>query len=106
MLKAVRDPETGHAISPVIASALCQKVRGKLSPGQVRKVEALIEVSRVFAAIRALAMRFNGILRGRRADPLAACIDDPIVTNLAPFKRFARTLNRDIDAVENAIEMP
>jgi transposase len=51
-------------------------------------------------------MRFNGILRGRRADPLQAWIDDAIDTNLASIVRFARTLHRDIDAVRNAIEMP
>jgi len=45
-------------------------------------------------------MRFNGILRGRRVNPLDAWIDDAIVTNLAPITRFARTLHRDIDAVK------
>ena len=51
-------------------------------------------------------MRFKGILRGRKADPLPAWIDDAIETDLAPIVRFARTLNRDIDAVRNAIGMP
>jgi len=37
----VRDPETGHAISPVIAAALCIKPRGKLTPDQAQKVDAL-----------------------------------------------------------------
>lgn len=50
-------------------------------------------------------MRFKGVLRGRKADPLPAWIDDAIETNLAPTVRLARTLNRDIDAVRNAIEM-
>lgn len=48
----------------------------------------------------------NGILRGREADPLPAWIEDAIETDLAPIVRFARTLNRDFDAVKNAIEMP
>jgi len=52
-----------------------------------------------------LAMRFKGILRGRKADPLPAWIDDAIETDLASIVRFARTLNRDIDAVRNANEM-
>jgi transposase len=50
-------------------------------------------------------MRFNGSLRGRKADPLPAWIDDAIETELAPILRFARTLTRDIDAVREAIEM-
>lgn len=106
ILKPVRDPETGHAISPVIAAALCVKPRGKLTPDQVRKVDALKAGSPAFATMRSLAMRFNGIIRGRQADPLPAWIDDAIESNLAPIVRFARTLNRDLDAVTNAIEMP
>ena len=55
--------------------------------------------------MRRLALRFKGILRGRKADPLSAWIDAAIETDLAPIARLARTLNRDIDAVSNAIEM-
>ena len=106
ILKPVRDPETGHAISPVIAAALCIKPRGKLTPDQARKVDALKAGSPAFATMRCFAMRFNGILRGREADPLPAWIDDAIETDLAPLVRFARTLNRDFDAVKNATEMP
>ncbi len=106
ILEPVRDPETGHAISPVIAAALCIKPRGKLTPDQARKVDALKAGSPAFATMCCLAMRFNGILRGREADPLPAWIDDAIETDLAPIVRFARTLNRDFDAVKNAIEMP
>lgn len=106
ILEPVRDPETGHAISPVIAAALCIKPRGKLTPDQARKVDALKTGSPAFATMRCLVMRFNGILRGREADPLPAWIDDAIETDLAPIVRFARTLNRDFDAVKNAIEMP
>jgi len=46
------------------------------------------------------------IIRGRQSDPLPAWIDDAIKTDLAPLVRFTRTLNRDFDAVRNAIEMP
>ncbi|HIC64856.1 MAG TPA: transposase, partial [Paracoccus sp.] len=106
ILEPVRDPETGHAISPVIAAALCIKPRGKLTSDQARKVEALKEGSPAFTTMRRLAMRFNGIMRSRKADPLPAWIDDAIETDLVPIVRFARTLNRDFDAVKNAIEMP
>jgi len=41
ILEPVRDLETGHAISPVIAAALCIKPRGNLTLEQARKVEAL-----------------------------------------------------------------
>ena len=52
-----------------------------------------MEGSPVFTTMRHLAMRFNGIMRGRKADPLPAWIDDAIETDLAPIVRFARTLN-------------
>jgi transposase len=44
-------------------------------------------------------------MRGRKADPLSAWIDDAIETDLAPIVRFARTIDKDIDAFSNAIEM-
>ena len=42
-----------------------------------------------------LAMRFKGILRGRKADPLSAWIDEAIETDLVHIVRFTRTINRD-----------
>ena len=51
-------------------------------------------------------MRFNGIMPGRQADPLPAWTRDATETDLAPIVRFARTLNRDFEAVKNVIEMP
>jgi hypothetical protein len=56
--------------------------------------------------MRRLAMRFNGILRGKRSAPLDAWIDDAIDSDLIPIMRFARVLRRDTDAVNNAIELP
>lgn len=102
----VRDPDTGHAISPVVAAALCIKPRGLLTDQQARKVDALKQESEAFAEMRYLAMRFNGILRSKRSAPLDAWIDDALDTELIPIMRFARVLRRDIDAVNNAIELP
>lgn len=102
----VRDPDTGHAISPLVAAALCIKPRGRLTDGQARKVDALKQGSEAFVEMRRLAMRFNGILRGKKSAPLDAWIDDAIDSELIPIMRFARVLRRDIDAVNNAIELP
>ena len=105
-LGPVRDPDTGHAISPVVAAALCIKPRGLLTPRQARKVDALKQGSDAFAKMRRLAMRFNGILRSKRSETLDPWIDDAIDSELIPIMRFARVLRRDIDAVKNAIELP
>jgi transposase len=102
----VRDPDTGHAISPVIAAALCMKPRGQLSIRQAKKVGALKCGSHAFVTMRNLAVRFKGILRTRNVKALDAWIDDAIETDLVPILRFARILRRDIDAVYNAIELP
>lgn len=51
-------------------------------------------------------MRFQGILRGEKSAPLDAWIDAAIETKIPPITRFARTLHRDIEAVQNAIELP
>lgn len=102
----VRDPDTGHAISPVVAAALCIKPRGLLTERQARKVDALKQGPDAFAQMRRLAMRFNGILRSKKSGALDAWIDEAIDSELIPIMRFARVLRRDIDAVNNAIELP
>jgi len=59
ILEPVRDPDTGHVISSVVAAALCIKPRGPLMDRQTRKVDALKQGSAAFAMMRRLAMRFN-----------------------------------------------
>ncbi len=56
--------------------------------------------------MRALAMRFSGILRSRNPEALDLWIDEAIDTQLTAIMRFASVLRRDIDAVKNAIELP
>jgi len=51
----VRDSETGHAISPVVAAALCIKPRNLLTERQVKKVDVLKQGSDAFAEMRRLA---------------------------------------------------
>lgn len=102
----VRDPQTGHLISPIVAAALCIKPRGALTINQAQKVDALKQGSRTFAVLRNFAMRFRGIFRGRTSVKLEQWIDDAIHSGLAFLARFARVLRRDIDAVCNAIDLP
>jgi hypothetical protein len=58
------DPVTGRCISPLTAAALCIKPRPLLTAAQTRKVDILKGSSSDFAAMRHLAMRFRGLLRG------------------------------------------
>ena len=102
----VRDPQTGHLISPIVAATLCIKPRGALTVKQARKVDALKQGSRTFTVLRSFAMRFRGLLRGRTSAKLEQWIDDAIHSGLAFLARFARVLRRDIDAVCNAIDLP
>ena len=62
--------------------------------------------SPAFATLPSLSRRFTGILRGGRADPLDAWIDNAIESNLISIMLFARTLHREIDAVQSALELP
>ena len=58
------DPMTGRVISPLTAAALCVKPRGQMTARQVVTVDALKAASPEFTAMRRLAMRFRGLLRG------------------------------------------
>jgi len=102
----VRDPQTGHLISPIVAATLCIKPRGALTINQARKVDALKQGSRTFTVLRSFAMRFRGIFRGRTSAKLGQWIDDAIHSGLAFVARFARVLRRNIDAICNAIDLP
>ncbi|AYG64068.1 transposase (plasmid) [Rhizobium jaguaris] len=102
----VRDPDTGHVISFVVAAALCIKPRGLPTGHQARKLNALKQGSRGFAIMCGLAMRFNGILRSGRSQALDEGIDDAVDTEFTAIMRFASVLRRDTDAVKNAIELP
>ena len=100
------DPATGHAISPVVAAALCIKPRGMLSEEQALKVDVLKEASPDFAAMRRLAMRFRSIFRSGKAGKLNGWIEAALHSGIASMQRFARVLKRDIEAVRNAIKFP
>jgi len=102
----VRNPQTGHLISPIVAATLSIKPRGALTINPARKVDALKQESRTFAELRSFAKRVCGIFRGRTSAKVEQWIDDAIHSGLAFLARFARVLRRDIDAVCNAIDLP
>jgi hypothetical protein len=67
-----RDPSTGGLISSIVAVALCVKPRGMLTKSQKAKVAVLKSSLPSFAVIRALAMRFRGMMKSSKADGLDA----------------------------------
>ena len=97
------DPLTGHLVSPIVAAALCVKPRGLLTDAQAAKVDAFKAISPAFATMRALAMRFRGILRGGDVEKLTAWLHDADHSALYGIRRFVHTLRQDLAAVRNAI---
>ena len=97
------DPLTGHLVSPIVAAALCVKPRGLLTQDQAAKVDAFKAISPAFATMRALAMRFRGILRGGDTEKLTAWLYDADRSALYGIRRFVHTLRLDLAAVGNAI---
>jgi hypothetical protein len=92
----IRDPETGHVISPVVAAALCMKPRSMLTITQARKVDALKQGSPEFALMRSLGMRFRGIFRSGDPGKLNSWIDDAVNSGFVAIERFARVLHREL----------
>ena len=74
-----------------------------LTPFQTRKLEALKQASPSFAAMRRLAMRFRGLLRGGDAAKLDAWLRDARASGIGAMQRFARRLGLDLDAVGSAV---
>lgn len=102
----VRDPQTGHLISPIIAATLCIKARGALTINHAWKVDALKQGSPTFAVLRSFSMLFRSIFRGSDPGKLEQWIEDAIDSGLAFLAPFARLLRRDFAAVCNAIGLP
>ena len=100
------DPMTGRAISPLTGAALCVKPRGQMTARQVANVDALKAASAEFTAMRRLAMRFRGLLRGGTPERLDAWLLDARASGIYAMQRFARTIRQDLDAVRNAVLEP
>jgi transposase len=104
-LRAI-DPVTGWAISPIVGAALCIKPRGLLTARQAVKVAALKNASPDFVAMRALAMRFRGVLHSKDVKRLDKWLDDAQRSGIYAMQRFACKLRSDIQAVRNAVAEP
>jgi len=100
------DPATGRSISPIVAAALCIKPRGMVTANQAAKVNALKKDWPEFATMLRLAMRFRGMLKSKSVGKLGSWLKDAQKSGLYAMQRFARTAQRDIDAVRNAITEP
>jgi hypothetical protein len=97
------DPMTGRQISPLTAAALCVKPRGRMTARQIVNVDALKAESADFTTMRALAMRFRGLLRGGPVERLDIWLNDARASGIYGMRRFVRTLRQDIEAVRNAV---
>ena len=86
------DPATDWLISPIVAASLCIKPRGILVAGQAAKIDALKAASSDFTTMRALAMRFRGILRGSDIGKLDVRLDDAQASGgfCRKFRRWVR----------------
>ena len=100
------DPMTGRAISPLTAAALCVKPRGQMTARQVANVDALKAAAADFTAMRRLAMRYRGLLRGGTPERLDAWLLDARASGIYAMQRFAGTIRQDLDAVRNAALEP
>ena len=100
------DPMTGRVISPLTAAALCVKPRGQMTARQVANVDALKAASAEFTAMRRLAMRFRGLLRGGTPEGLDAWLIDARASGIYAMQRFAKTIRQDLEAVRNAVSEP
>jgi transposase len=92
-----------HAI---VASALCIKARGLLTSAQAEKVDRLKAASAEFTVMRALAMRFRGLLRCGDIELPDTWLSDAVNSGIHAIRQFAATLRRDLVAVRNAILQP
>ena len=90
-------------LSPIPAALLCIKPTNLLTEEQSVRVKQLKRASPSFTAMRRLAMRFRGILRGNNQDRLDDWMNEAHSSGLYGIRRFILTLRNDMAAVRNAI---
>ncbi|NPD66608.1 hypothetical protein HN018_26685 (plasmid) [Lichenicola cladoniae] len=73
-----------------------------LTTVQADKVDALKATSTEFAAMRALAVRFRGLLRGGDIELLDTWLGDAASSGIHAMRQFVATLRRDLVAVRDA----
>jgi transposase len=73
---------------------------------QAAKVDAMKGDWPEFCTMRRLAMRFRGMLKSKSVSKLGVWLKDAQQSGLYAMQRFSRTLQRDIEAVRNAITEP
>src|SRR3984957_11396228 len=88
------DPMTGRVISTLTAAALCVKPRDQMTARQVANVDALKAASAEFTAMRRLAMRFRGLLRGGTAGGVGAWLVEARASGIYAMQRFAKTIRQ------------
>jgi transposase len=74
-----------------------------LTESQQAKVAVLKSSLPSFAVMRALAMRFRGVMRSGKADGLDAWIRDAVGSGIYDMRVFARGLRKDLAAVRNSL---
>jgi transposase len=79
------------------------KPRGMLTESQKAKVAVLKSSLPSFAVMRALAMRFRGMMKSGKAGGLDAWLRDAVGSGIHGMRVFARGLRKDLAAVRNAL---
>jgi hypothetical protein len=96
----------GRFTSSLIAASLLFKPRPHLTPAQAYKVDSFKQVCPNFALMRRMVMEFRNIVRHGRTDALEGWLRKARDSDIYSFGRFAKTLRRDLDAVQNALREP
>jgi transposase len=87
-------------------AALLLKVPPKLTAAQCRHLEAFLRFCPQAHQLRRLVCQFRALLRWRRAAKLTRWLERAIASGFHGVSQFAKTLSRDMRAVELAIETP
>jgi transposase len=96
----------GRFTSSLIAASLLFKPRPHLTPAQAHKVDTFKQVCPNFALMRSMVMEFRNIVRHGRTEALEGWLRKARDSDIYSFGRFAKTLGRDLDAVQNALREP
>ena len=87
-------------------AALLMKLPKQVSSEQQRYLDNFLKVYPAAYQLRKLALQFRAMLRRRRSPRLQPWIEKALASPFSFLGQFARTLRRDLPAMERSITMP
>lgn len=98
--------ERTQALSPRAMRWLLTRARKDLDPTEQTQLDQLLQVSEEVRTVQTFLHRFLSMVRGRKHQQLRPWMEEVITSGIPELKSFVNGIERDYDAVKEALRLP